>query len=415
MGIRNLAFAHIVEEGNGNGKGNVPVLKAWNRLDVSLLDDEDGRTIDWIDSVWRPSTGQIARRERKKGKGRKKKKGVDLEEEEDELKEVEESLTMSDEGKGKRKGRPRKKQMIDEVITGEGEDAIDPEPLLEPSTPPTSKKTRGAKCSKPNEETTTTTNDNEISIQQPDKESFSPALYARHAYSLLTSLITKYNPTHILLERQRFRSAGSSSVQEWTIRVGMFEAMLYAVLHTLRRERGDKLTQIHVEGVDPKKVARYWMGRCPWAMEMVLARGQKKKGRAWIGKEAKVNVLLRWLDGGEEVLGFGENELVHAIRRSYVEKCMRRKGSSRKMSKTKEGEKKKKTKMKEIGDDNTPPSATKEVTVTAPPVELIELDKLDDLADCVLQGVAWLEWEHLREELAAHEPSEDAIEELVSM
>lgn len=110
---------------------------------------------------------------------------------------------------------------------------------------------------------------------------FSPPLYASHAYTLLTTLLSVYRPTHILIERQRFRSGGSSAVQEWTLRVGVFEGMLYAILHALQQERGGEFADVCVRGVEPKRVVRYWLdadSEDGIGVEGSVSRKSKEKG-----------------------------------------------------------------------------------------------------------------------------------------
>ena len=171
-----------------------------------------------------------------------------------------------------------------------------------------------------------------------EKESFCPALYAKNAYTLINTLLHTYNPTHILIERQRFRSAGGSAVQEWTIRVGVFEGMLYAVLHTLLQERSSAI-QIH--GIEPKRVVKYWIDK---------ERGGEKMSAREV-KKAKIEIVGGWLEDGR----VGIEKDVQGLVGAYLGK-LRKEGKS-------------------------------------------EVGKLDDLADCLLQGVTWLEWEEMRARL----------------
>jgi cruciform cutting endonuclease 1 len=244
----------------------------------------------------------------------------------------------------------------------------------------------------------TETKSKKLSKSKPTKkqESFSPDLYAVTAYNLITSLLTAYRPTHILIERQRFRTGGASAVQEWTLRVGVFEGMLYAILHALRMERGDVMA---IHGVEPKRVVRYWLeptsNKNEPEQEIVKLKSREVK-------KAKIDIVGRWLAAAYDaetnarstlVPGVGasdkilladrsESPVLHGIAGAY----MRKWGGSQ----TKKGAR-----------AMTGPSVS-----SSPGSQLaaedanVDIGKLDDLADCLLQGVAWVEWQIMRERIA---------------
>lgn len=221
-------------------------------------------------------------------------------------------------------------------------------------------------------------------------EIYTPDFYAQNAYAFLTTLLEKYQPTHILIERQRFRSASGAAVQEWSLRVGVFEGVLYAVLYTLARQRRLGLSYHEpaplsglfgsgnfvdfgpgpvVNGIEPSRVLRYWGERMGFK-SFFLSGKEKKTARD--GKKVKIDLAGHWLDPehpltdevdddgdlstdlvvGEDV---GLNENLHA----YLAKWHKKRG---------------KEKGKDIG-------------------------KLDDLADCLVQGMTWLEWQVMRDRI----------------
>ena len=213
--------------------------------------------------------------------------------------------------------------------------------------------------------------------RKKDTLPFTAPAYAARAYRVLNSLLEKHQPTHVLIERQRFRSGGSAAVQEWTLRVGMFEAMLHATLHTYRKRELLRLSESHddakppvvaplVFAVEPQRIVKYWrlvMGSSVFeegTKDALGGRPSPEKLSPADVKKAHVNLVAKWLldlaDGDDKandahmrVSGNKEmREMVHA----YLD---RHRGI-------------KKTEAKSV-------------------------DKLDDLADCVLQGVAWWEWQ----------------------
>ena len=175
------------------------------------------------------------------------------------------------------------------------------------------------------------------------KESFEPFDYAKHAYDLVNYMLQTYRPTHVLIERQRFRSGGGSAVQEWTIRVGVFEGMLYSVLRTLTEER--KL-QLSVEPMQPPRVNRYWLEN---NLHLPAREPKKLVGREV--KKAKIELVGGMLEGADaRVRVDGQLRTFVA---DFVSTCQ-------KTTKSQRG-------------------------------TIAGMSKLDDLADSLLQGLAWIE------------------------
>lgn len=191
------------------------------------------------------------------------------------------------------------------------------------------------------------------------KEAFDPATYSQHAYDLVTTLLKDLKPTHILIERQRFRSMGGSAVQEWTLRVNMFEAMIYAVLKTFS-ERG--FWKGIVQPIAPSKVSNFWITNKQGA----LTEGPGSKSAKT--KTAKIELVAEWLEDGAhfELIGPAAH-----LGRAYLRKKTRKDGKSL---------------MKQ----------EKLLGSRAQGVAQDSVEKLDDLADCLLQGMAWIEWERNR-------------------
>ena len=161
------------------------------------------------------------------------------------------------------------------------------------------------------------------------QESFEPIDYAAKAYTLIKTALDTYDPHTILIERQRYRTAGGAAIQEWTVRVNMLESMFHATLHTF--------SQIHacdfdVYSVSPRKVTQLWLGE------------GRQKLNARETKFAKMDVAQRIVNGKETDVSI---DII---------------GQAKTISELFAGESK------------------------AGP------QKLDDLADSMLQGLAWWKW-----------------------
>ncbi|OQE36013.1 hypothetical protein PENCOP_c012G02335 [Penicillium coprophilum] len=257
-----------------------------------------------------------------------------------------------------------------------------------------------------------------VKIANSTKEEnlYYPDTYAANAYTLITSLIAAYRPTHVLIERQRFRSGGGSAVLEWTLRVGIMEGMLYAVLQTLRQERGGDVANLVVRGVEPSRVVRYWLeggsgsipGKGKGCEKSEIGEKKEKKPNAREVKKAKIDIVGRWLsaaiqnnnacpdtDGGLRNLELGiatDNKIVLANKSMSpalrgVAGAYMRKWQGQTQT----------TKGKGKGSRSSSPVSAQS---GMDEVAAVDIGKLDDLADCLLQGVTWVEWQIMRERIA---------------
>ena len=221
------------------------------------------------------------------------------------------------------------------------------------------------------------------------QKSFSLPYYAETAHTLLHTLVSQYKPTHILIERQRFRTGSSSHVQEWTLRVGLFEAMLYAALEVMKKERGGNLADLGVHGIDPKRVVQYWGEKEVGFTNLVDGEGEGDKKRRPTSREvkkAKIELVAKWLEaelspstssmstsldvdsGDRRRVDISASDSVRSLAEAYLARL------------------------------RTP--AKRGLTMRGRPrgdTVANDVIKLDDLADCLLQGVTWMEWIRMRE------------------
>jgi cruciform cutting endonuclease 1 len=217
---------------------------------------------------------------------------------------------------------------------------------------------------------------------------------------------------------------------EWTIRVGVFEGMLYAVLQTLKSESRRQrqrtaqtggiaehemadVEDICVLGVEPQRVAKYWA-----ETTQLEEKEKKKEGKAGTtairrkqttakeGKKAKIDVIGSLLSGnGTNSSGaaelirpsvrVGDNMLARQVASAFLDKWSRS-ATGRKRRPASSARSGKGTGQKLQGSEEQEDYA-------------IDVGKLDDLADSLLQGVTWLAWRNMRLHFAAgNRPFDDA-------
>jgi cruciform cutting endonuclease 1 len=189
-------------------------------------------------------------------------------------------------------------------------------------------------------------------------DQYSPMQLSRTAYSLVTSTILPLCSSApgasntILIERQRFRTSGAQAVQEWTLRVNVLEAMFFAILRSLHGSNGQNQGSLafDVESISPSRVARYWFP-------------EKKK----VEKKDKIELVRHWMSDQE----------IRAARQA--------------------------------GHEDTNNIKLKFSSGVSQSFETKASGKKDDLADSLMQGVAWTAWLSTRKSVASMDEEELAV------
>ncbi|KAK4496350.1 hypothetical protein PRZ48_012330 [Zasmidium cellare] len=215
----------------------------------------------------------------------------------------------------------------------------------------------------------------------PPSDAFTPSRLSRTALKV-TEEILSLNPTTILIERQRFRSGGGAAIQEWTVRVNMLESMIWACLETLRARSSTPTSFPTVHAVSPAQVLNFWASPASSSLLPPTLFHEENSSiqnmvtnymstRMKLSKKDKIGIARRWCRYDTDVqLKFNEESwriagvLVTSDRQTKAIK-------------------------EQVG------------------------GKLDDLADCLLQGVTWVQWERNRQILSEmwKEAVEEAVEE----
>lgn len=251
-------------------------------------------------------------------------------------------------------------------------------------------------------------------------KTFPPAFLASHAHDLLTETLLPLNPAIILIERQRFRSGNAPAVQEWTLSVNMFEMGLYSVLETLKKLHAQKRVASTVASfpeirpVLPSRVAAYWAGgggvgggRISLGVDVDRGglSGGKRGGSRGMEKKEKVELVRQWLsddDGDNQDLEVQDEAITaaKAFLTQNQDKPARRGTTTTKKARKMNDVTLKSTLMRNDSTEGV-------YNVDEKP------GKLDDLADCLLQGMAWIEWEKQRRALA--DGGEDVARGMLNM
>lgn len=204
----------------------------------------------------------------------------------------------------------------------------------------------------------------------PAGSPFSPPAMAAVAARLVYDRLLPLQPTHIVIERQRFRSGGAAAVLEWTVRVNSLEAILHGILaaRQLFHAGDDNLLQ-SIEAVSPRRVSQFVVrggltaGR-PSLPLPALSKVKKEKEIKEVKETLMASVLRSDARSSSRLLTYHADSAVGDMVDAYLRRWDAKKTRSRK---------------KAQDEQSTKPA--------------LRLTKIDDLADCVTQGLVWLEWE----------------------
>lgn len=248
-------------------------------------------------------------------------------------------------------------------------------------------------------------------VLDPDPlDPYHPAQLSQTATDLVHRLL-KYAPDTVLIERQRHRSGGGSAVQEWTVRVNSLESMIWSGLR-MWASRPDNKRTIEIHGVNPAFVAQFWvrdrdgstldgdnqdtsgMSNDDTQDEPSKApRDKAAKARRKIEKKDKIAVAAVWANPSNAAskitpdLSADTTSPDKGFSIEFEGQASRMRDAFIARLNGKSTRSKKNTLASEGSESTDSPL-------------VLDKNKLDDLADCLLQAGAWVTWQSNRRILA---------------
>ncbi len=240
------------------------------------------------------------------------------------------------------------------------------------------------------------------------------------SYNIINQICFTNNnsiPNFIIFERQRFRSGGGMNVQEWTILVNTFAAMLRAVLTTLEQDTKSKKNTIipRVFEVNPKRMTGYWLSSLDLNEQMQITNKntdkktdketkKQRKPSTTNSKRLKIDIVNKWCskaiqqqNKSSSAFKFHDDLLLNDI----------------KFKTNKNGDEKitsnflykllpvpETSSWFPIGSESSSIIYDKETNDDINDKTLEAPKKSDDLADSLLQNLAWIQWIQNRRTIA---------------
>ncbi|KAL1612284.1 hypothetical protein SLS60_000508 [Paraconiothyrium brasiliense] len=247
-----------------------------------------------------------------------------------------------------------------------------------------------------------------------DEDLYTPQNLSRMAYWFLSKALSDWSPDIILIERQRWRSSGSPTIQQWTVRVNTLEATMWAVMETLKSERV-KYSQWQMYAVDPKRVGHFWLDGVTPTAEPKPAQASKKKAskssikskedekyneepkdeeagstkkltRGNAEKKAKIQLLRSWLDSDKPSTALSASSHCADPETAYPNISFTFSHKEQMSSPTGYGADA--TRQALLYATDSPSERAKRTDYYKAYVK-----KVDDITDSFLQAAAWVAWE----------------------
>ena len=216
-----------------------------------------------------------------------------------------------------------------------------------------------------------------------EKDPFSPAFFSKLAFGVVNGIFLPFEPSVLVIERQRYRTGGNSNVLEWTIRVNMFECALHATLEALSHRDGATRLFPTVASVDPRRVASFWASK---ANEEVSLDALEDFSAASTPSDVSAESSIVWKEHTEK-------DLKIATAASWLPKLKCSTDQSKFISDAFTAEYNLRY-ARRFRNEN--------VKIPRTPRASQRLPKLDDLADCLVQGMALAQWEANRKYILEH-------------